>query len=328
MWNALADALIWQVWGLPQDQAWAHALHFWIADTLQILALLAGMIYGISFLRAQWDSGRMRNFLRDRSRAFAYVAAAGLGAVTPFCSCSSIPLFLGFVAAGIPVGVTLAFLITSPLINEVAVVLLGAKLGLDFTLIYVISGITIGVLGGWFFDALGAQKWLRGSALALVQRGASTGNQVAEMEMPTLQTRWNLAMRHQFAWSEMLGILKRLWLWVFLGVGLGALIHGYLPQAWIVEHLGGAQWWSVPLAVLIGIPLYANATGMVPILEVLIQKGLPIGTALALMLATVGASLPEFMLLRQVLHWPLLLWLLGYFLVSFSVMGWLMNALF
>ena len=307
----LARLLTQAVPGLS-DRA-AAALEFFLYDTAKILLLLLLMVYVIGWLRAGLHVERVRDFLAGRRRVLGYVLGAGFGAITPFCSCSSIPLFLGFTTSGIPVGITLAFLITSPLINEIAVVLLWGLLGWKLTLVYVLAGLGAGIIGGWFMDVLRAERWLQDYLKESIASGAE-------------QRKMGLRERHLFASGETRSIFRRVWRWVIIGVGLGALLHGYVPEAWFAEHLGAGQWWSVPAVVAVGIPLYTNVTGIVPVMESLLLKGLPVGTTLAFCMSAVAASLPEVLMLRQVMRGKLLALFLGTLLVLFSLLGWLLNA--
>ena len=314
----LARLLTQAVPGLS-DRA-AAALEFFLYDTAKILLLLLLMVYVIGWLRAGLHVERVRDFLAGRRRVLGYVLGAGFGAITPFCSCSSIPLFLGFTTSGIPVGITLAFLITSPLINEIAVVLLWGLLGWKLTLVYVLAGLGAGIIGGWFMDVLRAERWLQDYLKESIASGA------AQQPIGTAQRKIGLRERHLFAGGETRSIFRRVWRWVIIGVGLGALLHGYVPEAWFAEHLGAGQWWSVPAAVAVGIPLYTNVTGIVPVMESLLLKGLPVGTTLAFCMGAVAASLPEVLMLRQVMRGKLLALFLGTLLVLFSLLGWLLNA--
>lgn len=298
----------------------AAALEFFLYDTAKILLLLLLMVYVIGWLRAGLHVERVRDFLAGRRRVLGYVLGAGFGAITPFCSCSSIPLFLGFTTSGIPVGITLAFLITSPLINEIAVVLLWGLLGWKLTLVYVLAGLGAGIVGGWLMDVLRAERWLQDYLKESIASGA------AQRPGEAAQRRIGLRERHLFASGETRSIFRRVWRWVIIGVGLGALLHGYVPEAWFAEHLGAGQWWSVPAAVAVGIPLYTNVTGIVPVMESLLLKGLPVGTTLAFCMSAVAASLPEVLMLRQVMRGKLLALFLGTLLVLFSLLGWLLNA--
>ncbi|MGE6109336.1 permease [Aeromonas sobria] len=319
-----ASWLVYQQWGLSPQTKLGDALHFFVEDVSKIFALLLVMIYIVAMLRASLNVERVRDYLAGRHRGVGYLLGSGFGAITPFCSCSSIPVFLGFTSAGIPLGITMAFLITSPLINEVAVLLLVSLLGWKFTLIYVVVGMAVGILGGVFLDKIKAERWLADFAAEALRQGQHQQGNIAQQHVDTPSL--SLAKRHGFAKDETLTIFKRVWIWVIVGVGLGAALHGFVPDGWIASHLGAGQWWSVPAAVLIGIPLYSNATGVIPVMESLIVNGLPIGTTLAFCMSTVAASFPEFILLKQVMKWPLLGTLLLVLLVSFTLVGWVFNV--
>lgn len=324
LFTKLADWLVFDLLAWQPESKAADALHFFIEDTTKIFALLLVMIYLIALVRASLDVERVRDYLARRHRAFGYGLGAMFGAITPFCSCSSIPVFLGFTSAGIPLGITMAFLITSPLINEVAVLLLIGLLGWQFTLTYILVGMCVGMLGGLLLDAIGAERWLQDFAAQALKQGRATQynqGQGAEASGPGL----SLSQRHAFAREETVTIVGRVWKWVFIGVGLGAALHGFVPDGWITAHLGDGQWWSVPAAVLLGIPLYSNATGVIPVMESLLVNGLPVGTTLAFCMSTVAASFPEFILLKQVMQWRLLLTLFVLLLSAFSLVGWLFN---
>lgn len=302
---------------------WGDAAAFFFYDTAKILLLLALMVYAIGWLRAGMRVERVRDFLAGKGRGIGYVLGAGFGAITPFCSCSSIPLFMGFTTARIPLGITMAFLITSPLINEIAVVLLWGLLGWKFTVIYVVVGVCAGVAGGIVMDVIRAERWLQPFLLDSMQRASAMTAAIRAGEAPKM----GLWERHAFAWAETRGIFHRVWLWVVIGVGIGAALHGFVPQGWFAANLGAGQWWSVPVAVAAGIPLYTNVTGIVPVMESLLLKGLPVGTTLAFCMSTVAASLPEVFMLKQVMRWKLLAVFLGTLLCLFTLVGWLFNAL-
>lgn len=323
VFTQLADWVAYQLLALPVETKFADAVHFFIEDVSKIFVLLLVMIYFIALLRATLNVERVRDFLAGKHRGAGYVLGSAFGAVTPFCSCSSIPVFLGFTSAGIPVGITMAFLLTSPLINEVAVLLLMSLLGWKFTLLYVLVGMSIGILGGFFLDMIRAERWLQSFAASALQR--------AQEQQPSTpqnsSVRLSLQERHQFAKEETLDIFSRVWKWVIIGVGIGAGLHGFVPDGWIETHLGQGQWWSVPTAVLLGIPLYSNATGVIPVMESLITNGLPVGTTLAFCMSTVAASFPEFILLKQVMQWRLLATVFVMLLVAFTLVGWIFNSL-
>jgi len=319
----LASWLVVDVFGLSKATKLGDALHFFIEDTTKIFFLLLVMIYAIALLRASMNVERVRDYLAGKHKGVGYLLGSSFGAITPFCSCSSIPVFLGFTSAGIPVGITMSFLITSPLINEVAILLLLSLLGWKFTLLYVVVGMSVGILGGIFLDAIKAERWLQSFAAKALERGQNTSAGAKSAQTSTL----SLKERHNFAKDEMLEIFGRVWKWVIIGVGLGAALHGFVPDGWIQTHLGDGQWWSVPSAVLLGIPLYSNATGVIPVMESLITQGLPIGTTLAFCMSTVAASFPEFILLKQVMQWRLLAVLFLLLLSAFTLIGWIFNFL-
>ncbi|WP_025674261.1 permease [Salinivibrio socompensis] len=326
-----ADWLAYQLIGLSSDTRLGEAVHFFIEDTTKILALLIVMIYVIALFRASLKVERVRDYLAGKKRFFGYASGSFFGAITPFCSCSSIPVFLGFTSAGIPLGITMAFLITSPLINEVAILLLFSLLGWEFTLAYVALGITIGIVSGWFLDAIGAQRWLQpfaSNAMEKAQAQSDSSTTSPTQASPSSASPISLNARHQFAKQEMKDIVGRIWKWVFIGVGIGAALHGFVPDGWIESHLGAGQWWSVPASVFIGIPLYSNATGVIPIMESLLRNGLPLGTTLAFCMSTVAASVPEFVMLKQVMQWRLLAILFALLLTGFTVTGWVFNLPF
>lgn len=328
IFTQIASWVTYTILGLERTTKLADAIHFFIEDVSKIFVLLWLMIYIIALLRASLNVEKVRDFLASKHRGMAYFMASGFGAITPFCSCSSIPVFLGFSSAGIPVGMTMAFLLTSPLINEVAVLLLLSLLGWKFTLLYVVVGMAVGILGGVFLDAIKSERWLQSFAAKALAQGRSSDMSTQDSEkFSTSENSLSLADRHQFAKDEVIDIFSRVWKWVIVGVGLGAALHGFVPEGWIAMHLGEGQWWSVPTAVILGIPLYSNATGVIPIMESLIINGLPVGTTLAFCMSTVAASFPEFILLKQVMQWRLLIIVFLMLLLAFTMVGWVLNAL-
>lgn len=348
-----ADFLVYTLLGLIPESRLGAGVHFFVEDTAKIFALLVVMIYVIGLLRAGLPIEKIRKFLSGRNRFVAYFLAALLGALTPFCSCSSIPFFLGFMAARIPFGITMAFLITSPMINEAAVVMLGGIVGWGLTGIYVVFGMSAGILGGIFFDAIKAERFVNagtenvdGNAKLQIANPLSPQAPViaskkfvfvaaapkktccCKCKSASVPTKLTWRSRHDFAKNEVLDILKRIWFWVILGIGLGAFLHGFVPDEWIASKLGGGQWWSVPVAVIVGIPTYANATGVIPVIGALIAKGLPAGTAFAFMLSTAAVSLPEFIMLKKVMTFKLLAIFAFYLLVFFTLCGWILNFVY
>ena len=303
---------------LFSDARTAGAVDFFIVDTAKIFLLLFLMIYVLAWLRAGLSVERVRNVLLRFGKLPGYVAGSVFGAVTPFCSCSSIPLFLGFTSAGIPLGITMAFLITSPLINEVAVVVLWGLLGWKLTLLYIAAGLTAGITGGFVIDAFRAERWLEPAILAVIQSAGGAAPAGGE------RRRISSAERHEFAAGEVKAIVGRIWKWVIAGVAVGALLHGFVPDDWFARVMTGA-WWNVPAAVVAGMPLYTNVTGIVPVMEGLLAKGLPLGTTLAFAMSTVGASFPEFVMLRQVMTARLLTLFFLWLIVCFTMIGWILN---
>ncbi len=323
-WHVLdmAHFLVYNILGLTAKTHLAETLEFFIYDTVKILMLLVALIYAIAWIRASLNVERVRNYLIKKNRGVGYFFGSMFGAITPFCSCSSIPLFLGFTMARIPVGITMSFLITSPLINEIAVVLLWGLLGWKFTLVYVTIGMSAGIIGGFVMDALKAERWLQPFVLEAMQNAPSAQTTAGgEVQKLTIKDR------HSFAYTEMQTIFKRIWKWVILGVGIGAVLHGYVPANWFAENLGAGEWWTVPAAVFVGIPLYSNVTGIVPIMQSLLTKGLALGTTMAFCMSSVAASLPEVMLLRQIMTIKLQAAFIIYLAVILTLMGWLLNAL-
>ncbi|MDL2267366.1 permease [Desulfovibrio sp. OttesenSCG-928-G15] len=326
VYSYIFDAAHWLVFGLFGFAADSHAgasLEFFLYDTVKILMLLVALIYAIAWIRASLNVERVRDFLAGKRRGFGYFLGALFGSVTPFCSCSSIPLFLGFTTARIPVGITMAFLITSPLINEIAVVLLWGLLGWKFTVMYVLVGMTAGIIGGFVMDWLKAERWLQPFIHEAMRD--TPGHQVATEngEAQKLTVR----QRHRFAYGETAMIFRRVWKWVIIGVGIGAGLHGFVPENWFAQNLGAGEWWSVPVSVFVAIPLYSNVTGIIPIMESLLVKGLPIGTTMAFCMSAVAASIPEVMMLRQIMTIRLQAAFIGYLWLMFTLVGWLFNIL-
>lgn len=319
-WPHITQWFVFDCLGLERQEQLAIALEFFLYDTGKILLLLIAMIYIIAWLRAQLNLEKVRDWLSGRGRLTGYSLASLFGAVTPFCSCSSIPLFIGFSRASIPFGAAMAFLITSPIINEVAVVILWEVLGWKLTVTYVVIGLLVGILGGFFFDTIHGERILQPHIRAIMALDSSAPEKAQTIAMCAHE-------RHQFAFEETRQIVRSVAPWVVLGVGVGSLIHGYVPENIFSEYFSGNQWWSVPVAVASGIPLYTNVTGIVPVMQSLLAKGLPIGTTLAFMMSTVAASLPEFIMLKNVMQTKLLVIFFVYLLVIFTLVGWMLNAL-
>lgn len=326
VYTHILPALNWLVFGLfgfaPDSHAGA-SLEFFLYDTGKILLLLVMLIYAVAWIRASLNVERVRDYLTGRRRGLGYLLGAIFGAATPFCSCSSIPLFLGLTTARIPIGITMSFLITSPLINEIAVVLLWGLLGWKFTVIYVVAGISAGIIGGLFMDTIKAERWLQPVIPEAMQNAPAPQfvNEAGKM-----MRKLTVHQRHVFAYAAMLTTCTRVWKWVIAGVAIGAVLHGFVPGNWFAENFGAGEWWTVPAAVVVGIPLYSNVTGIVPIMESLLVKGLPIGTTMAFCMSAVAASIPEVMLLRRIMTFKLQAAFIGYLWVMFILVGWLFNS--
>jgi uncharacterized membrane protein YraQ (UPF0718 family) len=244
------------------------------------------------------------------------VLAGGLGVVTPFCSCSAVPLFIGFVEAGVPLGVTFTFLIASPMINEVALVLLIGLFGFRIGLIYVATGLAIAIIAGWVIGKLKMEKYIEGWVSEIQMAQASS-----------IAPNMTLEDRIRYGLNAVRDIVSKVWPYILVGIGVGAAIHGYVPEGVLARFMGKGAWWSVPAAVLIGVPMYSNAAGIVPVVQALIEKGAALGTALAFMMAVIGLSLPETLILRRVLKWQLIAVFLGVVAIGIMIVGFLFNAI-
>lgn len=316
IFTILADVVAYRWLDLDPATRTAAAVHFFVEDVTKIFALLVTVIFVMGLFRSMLSPERVRTYLEGRSRWAAYVMAVVLGAVTPFCSCSSVPLFIGFVEAGIPVGATMAFLITSPMVNEVAVVLLLGLLGWKLTVLYVATGLLVGIVGGALIDALRLERWVEEYVWKI---------RVGAVDLP--DERPTMSTRARFAWGEVRDIVGRIWVYVLVGVGLGAALHGYVPQDFFARWAGASNPFAVPLAVIAGVPMYSNASGIIPVAEALLGKGVPVGTVLALMMSVVALSLPEMIILRKVLTVRMLAFFAGYLAASFIAVGYLFNAI-
>lgn len=305
-----------------QYEYYNAALQFFIYDSIKILLLLSGLVYVMGLLRANLNTQKVRDYLQNKKKIFGYFLGSLFGAITPFCSCSSVPLFIGFTTARIPIGITMSFLITSPILNQVAVVLMFGILGINFTLTYIAIALMCGVIGGFFFDAIKAQRFLQPFILNAMQKAAKP------MQSQNSDEKCTLLMRHTFAKQETYEIVKRVYKWIFIGVAIGAVIHGFVPQDFFLKYANNDNFFAVPIAVFMGLPLYTNVTGILPIMESLLTKGLPIGTTLAFCLSSVAASIPEFIMLKQVMRYQMLTCFYLFLFVIFILIGYLFNFIF
>ncbi len=283
------DWAIHDVVGLDPESRLGESVHFFFYDVAKITLLLTGVIFVVTLLRSFMSVERTRALLGGRRQGVGNVAAAGLGVATPFCSCSAVPVFIGFVAAGVPLGVTLSFLIASPMVNEVAIVLLFGLFGWQVTAFYITAGLVIAITAGMVLGKLDLERWVEPFVFETKLRGKPID--------PAQGLSWD--DRIQMGREEVASILRKVWPYLLVGIGVGAVIHGWAPEDWFAQHATGML--GVPIGVLVGVPLYSNAAGVLPLVEVLHDKGLPMGTVLAFMMSVVALSLPEMILLRRVL---------------------------
>lgn len=311
------DLLVYRLLGLPEGSRWGSGLHFFGYDTVKIVLLLVGIIFVVTVARSFLSLERTRALLGGRRAGPANVAAAGLGVATPFCSCSAVPAFIGFVAAGVPLGVTMSFLIASPLINEVAVVLLYGAFGFKIAALYVGSGLAIATVAGFVLGRVCPTRWVEPFVFATTLRGVPL--------VPGQRLTWT--DRVALGREEVGKILRRVWPYLLVGIGLGAVIHGWVPTDFFVRVAGPGNPFAPAVAVLLGVPLYSNAAGILPLVQVLHAKGVALGTVLAFMMSVVALSLPELILLRRVLKPPLLATFVGVVAAAILATGYLFNAI-
>jgi len=315
MLRNFAEYLVYDVIHLEYSSRLADALVFFIYDTNKIFLLLSVIIFVVSIIRSYFPPEKTKRILSHKKVFMGNILAALLGVVTPFCSCSAVPLFIGFVEAGIPLGVTFSFLISSPMVNEVAVVLLFGLFGWKVTAIYIGTGLLVAIFGGIIIGKLRLEKW--------VEEYVFTFHNGQEYEI----TKQTFKGRLQYAKDSTADILKRIWLYILIAIGIGGFIHGYVPEDFLVHYAGKGNFFAVPVAVLIGVPLYSNAAGVIPIVYALMEKGLSMGTVLAFMMAVTALSLPEMIILRKVLKIPLLGVFAGIMTVTIIAVGYLFNAI-
>jgi len=314
MLQIIVDWFVNNILGLDSSSRLGESMNFFLYDSIKIILLLFVMILVIGFLRTYVPQKKIKKWLSGKKKGFAHVIAALFGALTPFCSCSSIPIFIGFLEAGVPLGVTFSFLITSPLINEYLVVLMWGFFGWKITLAYVAAGLFIGVFSGWIIGLLKLEKYI-------VKDLVTQSKQLKDKLYKTIKSRV------RFGFDEAFSIVKKIWIWILVGVAIGALIHNYIPSELIQNIIGKAGFFAVPLAVLIGVPMYGNCAAIVPIAVVLFQKGIPLGTALAFMMATAALSFPEAIILRRAIKLKLILIFFGIVALGIIIVGFLLNIL-
>jgi uncharacterized membrane protein YraQ (UPF0718 family) len=316
-YRSLVPASEWLVGLIPvaRDGRLGGALQFFLYDTPKVLLLLVAVVFVMGMINSYFTPERTRALLAGRGEGLGNVLAAGLGVVTPFCSCSAVPLFLGFVQAGVPLGITFSFLISAPMVNEVALALLLGLFGWKIAALYLGLGLAVAIASGWVIGRLRMEAWLEDwvkdmpRASATAAAGATT-----------------LAERVLAGFAAVREIVGRVWPYVIAGIALGAAIHGYVPEDFMASLMGREAWWSVPVAVLIGVPMYANAAGIIPVVEALLAKGAALGTVLAFMMSVIALSLPELVILRKVLKPRLIAAFVGVVATGILLVGYVFNA--
>ncbi len=320
VYRGLAPLAAWftySVFGLARETHLASAVEFFVFESPKVLMLLVLVVYGVGIVRTFFTPESTRRILAGRRESAGNVFAALLGIVTPFCSCSAVPLFIGFVTAGVPLGVTFSFLVSAPMVNEVAVVLLFGLFGWRVAALYMATGVAIAIASGWTIGRLHLERYVE--EWVFETRAAAVG-------LPEEHLAW--ADRLEAGWQAMKDIVGRVWPYVLLGIAVGAGIHGYVPENFMASIMGKGVWWSVPVAVLIGIPMYSNAAGIIPVVQALLGKGAALGTVLAFMMAVIGLSLPEAIILRRVLRPTLIAAFVGVVGTGILLVGYLFNFLF
>lgn len=317
MFEKIADFLVYNVLGLDHASQFVGALHFLIYDSIKIISLLYIIVTIISFLRSSINYGKFNEYVRQKPKIISYLLTALLGAVTPFCSCSSIPLFFGFLESGLPFGLAMTFIITSPMINIVSTLVLASVIGTKITTLYTLTGITIGMIGGFLMEKCGLQTYVnifaKKPCVCSAEKSCSCG------------TVFSNKISDAISYAN--SLVSKICPFVLIGVAIGAFIHGYVPEAFFAQYLGANNVFAVPTAVLIGIPLYSDATSIIPIAQELLSKGSGTGTTLAFMMATVALSLPGLLILSRVMQKKLMFAFISFLFIAFVTTGYLYNFL-
>ena len=318
----IADYLVFDVFGMSTEGHLSKALNFFIYDTVKIFLLLFVIIFLMGIVNSYFPVDKVRNYLsRNKLFGFEYLMASFFGVVTPFCSCSSIPLFIGFVKGGIPLGVTFSFLVTSPLVNEVAIGLFLGLFGVKTTVIYVVSGILLGTISGAILQKLKLEKYLSPWVKEVLIHSQK------EQAVFTAE-KYPFRNRLPFIWKEVLKILKGILPYILIGIAIGGLMHGYIPEGFFEQYMSRDNLWAVPVSTILAVPMYSNASGVLPIVQVLVAKGIPLGTAIAFMMGVVGLSLPEAMLLKKVMSLKLIAIFFGVVTLCIIISGYIFNFIF
>lgn len=315
-----ADWIVYSAFGMSSQGHWGQALNFFIFDSLKIFILLFLITTVMGIVNAYFPVDRVRNFLsRNKMYGLEYLFASSFGVITPFCSCSSVPLFIGFVKGGIPLGITFTYLITAPLVNEVAIAIFAGAFGFKVTALYVATGIVLGIIGGFILGKLRLEKYLTPWVQTIISN--------AETEEQLQEERFSLIQRMPSILKEAFRIVKSVSIYIIIGIAIGGAMHGFLPTGFFEHYINKGQWYAVPLAVIMGVPMYSNAAGVIPVVQVLVAKGVPLGTSIAFMMGVIGLSLPEAMLLKKVMTWKLIAVYFGTIAFFMIVSGYLFNII-
>jgi uncharacterized membrane protein YraQ (UPF0718 family) len=310
----LSQYFTYNILGLTPESHLGEAVEFFVYDTPKVLMLLTLVVFGVGIIRTFFTPERTRAMLAGKRESAGNVLAALLGIITPFCSCSAVPLFLGFVTAGVPLGVTFSFLISAPMVNEIALVLLYGLLGWKVAALYLGTGLLVAIVAGWVIGRLGMEKHMEDWVLELRANGDSI-----------IEENLSWQDRIQMGRTAVKDIVGKVWIYVIAGIAVGAAIHGYVPENFMASIMGKDAWWSVPAAVLVGIPMYSNAAGIVPVIHALLGKGAALGTVLAFMMSVIALSLPEMVILRKVLKPQLIATFISVVGISILLVGYLFN---
>ncbi len=311
------DFFVYAILRMDKASHLTEVIRFFLYDTPKVFILLTVIVFVVGIIRSYFSPEKTRKALEGKPLFAGNVMAAGLGVLTPFCTCSAIPLFIGFVESGIPLGVTFSFLVAAPMINEVALVLLFGLFGWKTALLYASTGLLIAIISGWVIGRMKIERFVEDWVYEI---------KAGDFQMPEQKITFN--DRIQAGWTAVVDIISKIWIYIMAGIALGAAVHGYVPENFMASIMGKEAWWSVPLAVLIGVPLYSNAAGIIPILQALLEKGAALGTALAFMMSVIGLSLPEMIILRKVIKIPLIVIFISVVATGIIIVGFLFNWIY
>lgn len=313
----VANHLVYSLLGMDRSSHLTEAIRFFLFEVPKVLMLLTIIVFVVGIIRSYFSPEKTRKALEGRPLFIGNIMASTLGIVTPFCSCSAIPLFLGFMESGIPLGVTFSFLVAAPMINEVALVLLFGLFGWKTALLYASTGLVIAIFSGWIIGKLNVETFVEPWVYEV---------KVGELKIEERKILFR--ERIQAGYTAVIDIVSKVWIFIVIGIAIGAGIHGYVPENFMASVMGRSAWWSVPLAVVIGVPMYSNAAGIIPIVQALLEKGASLGTTLAFMMAVIGLSLPEMIILKKVLKLPLILIFAGIVALGIMVVGYIFNLVY